>query len=239
MGKCVACGAKSKEQRIGMDYCKICAINFDNRMQLLDNSDDVESFKKNLSKVLNAINTKDKYTDENKEKVISYIKSKYDAFVNKENEKKAKGLIFSLHGSRGRHMEVYENKVVITNKITIGSVAAGNVTDGKKIIYYSDVIGIQLKKAGVLMGYLQLETASSLMNNEKDNFYNENTFTFSQGNTSNEKIEKVFNYLSQRLEQIKFPRSEADEIRKYKELLDDNIITLEEFESKKKQLLNL
>ena len=33
--------------------------------------------------------------------------------------------------------------------------------------------------------------------------------------------------------------SAADEIRKYKSLLDDGIITQEEFEAKKKQLLNL
>lgn len=33
--------------------------------------------------------------------------------------------------------------------------------------------------------------------------------------------------------------SEADELRKYKALLDDGIITLEEFEKKKKQLLKL
>ncbi len=33
--------------------------------------------------------------------------------------------------------------------------------------------------------------------------------------------------------------SSADEIRKYKELLDDGIITEEEFNAKKKQLLNL
>lgn len=35
------------------------------------------------------------------------------------------------------------------------------------------------------------------------------------------------------------PQSNADELRKYKELLDINIITPEEFEAKKKQLLNL
>lgn len=35
------------------------------------------------------------------------------------------------------------------------------------------------------------------------------------------------------------PQSNADELRKYKELLDQNIITSEEFEIKKKQLLNI
>ena len=35
-----------------------------------------------------------------------------------------------------------------------------------------------------------------------------------------------------------FPTSTADELKKYKELLDAGIITQEEFEAKKKQLLN-
>lgn len=35
------------------------------------------------------------------------------------------------------------------------------------------------------------------------------------------------------------PLSNADELKKYKELLDDGIITQEEFDAKKKQLLNL
>jgi len=35
------------------------------------------------------------------------------------------------------------------------------------------------------------------------------------------------------------PQSNADELKKYKELLDINVITQEEFDAKKKQLLNL
>ncbi|MBR3588760.1 MAG: SHOCT domain-containing protein [Clostridia bacterium] len=33
--------------------------------------------------------------------------------------------------------------------------------------------------------------------------------------------------------------SEADELKKYKDLLDNGVITQEEFDAKKKQLLNL
>lgn len=35
------------------------------------------------------------------------------------------------------------------------------------------------------------------------------------------------------------PQSNADELKKYKDLLDGGIITQEEFEIKKKQLLNI
>ena len=40
-------------------------------------------------------------------------------------------------------------------------------------------------------------------------------------------------------EKIDIPISVPDEIRKYKELLDEGIITQEEFDAKKSQLLNL
>jgi predicted Zn-dependent peptidase len=43
----------------------------------------------------------------------------------------------------------------------------------------------------------------------------------------------------QRMGHIINQSSPADEIRKYKELLDDGVITQEEFEQKKKQLLGL
>ena len=40
-------------------------------------------------------------------------------------------------------------------------------------------------------------------------------------------------------EDIKGPTDPVDELRKYKELLDDGIITESEFEAKKKQILGL
>lgn len=52
------------------------------------------------------------------------------------------------------------------------------VTDGEKTIFYSDVVGIQLKKPGFTIGYLQLETASGQMNNLTSNAFSENTFTY-------------------------------------------------------------
>ncbi len=156
-------------------------------------------------------------------------------------------LIICLFGSRGRSLKVYDDKVVITVKAGLGSFITGNATDGEKTIYYSDCIGVQYKKEGVTLGYLQFETASGIMNNRFSNFFNENTFTWdSKCSTTVKKIPEIVQYIKGRVDYYKKNKnvvssalSSADEIKKYKELLDDGVISQEEFNAKKKELLGI
>lgn len=155
-------------------------------------------------------------------------------------------LIYDLEGVRGRFIKVYDDKVVLTVKAGIGSFLTGNISDGEKTIYYSDCIGVQFKKSGFQIGYLQFETAGSIMNNKASNFFNENTFTWDTTKLSNEKMEEVSEYTKSRVDYYKVAKnapvlasSPADELKKYKELLDMDVITQEEFDAKKKQLLGL
>ena len=151
--------------------------------------------------------------------------------------------IYDIDGVRGRHLDVYEDKVVITTKVTIGSLLTGNVSDGEKTIYYCDAIGVQFKKSGIQIRYLQIETASSQMNNRNNNFFNENSFTFDTTKVSNEEMMEIADYVKQRINEIKNNTgtafSAADELTKFKGLLDAGVISQEEFDAKKKQLLNL
>jgi hypothetical protein len=154
--------------------------------------------------------------------------------------------IYDVQGVRGKNLQVFEDKCVITVKAGIGSLLTGNVSDGEKTIYYSDVIGVQFKKSGFQIGYLQLETASSTMNNKNNNFFNENSFTFDKTKVSNEKMEEISEFVKQKVEEYKHHKSNvtmavspADEVKKMKELLDMGILTQEEFDIKKKQLLGL
>lgn len=166
------------------------------------------------------------------------------------NEYKAEDIIkpiYDLKGARGRNMKVYEDKCVLTTKVTIGSVLTSNATDGEKTIYYSDVLGVQFKRANLTIGYLQFETASSSMNNKSSNFWNENSFTFEEG--LNPEMEIVAEHIKKKVEETKRQKnapvvvtnqvSSADELKKFKELLDMGVITQEEFDAKKKQLLGL
>jgi hypothetical protein len=126
------------------------------------------------------------------------------------------------------------------------------MTDGEKTIYYRDCIGVQFKRSGFAIGYIQIETAASMMNNKNSNFFGENSFTFDTTKVSNEFMEQVAAYIKKRVEDIKegkdvpasntspvYAPSPADEIKKYKELLDSGILTQEEFELKKKQILGI
>ena len=153
--------------------------------------------------------------------------------------------VYIIEGVRGRHLTVYENRAVFTVKASLGSFLTGNVTDGEKVIYYKDVIGVQYKDAGLTIGYLQLETASGLMNNRQNNFFNENSFTFDQTKgITNEKMRMVRDYIQKQIDQIKnapayapTSASPADELKKYKELLDMGAITQDEFDSAKRKIL--
>lgn len=176
-----------------------------------------------------------------KEKLPTQYSNKNGRIIQMENN-----LIYDLEGARGRHIKVYDDKVIITVKVGIGSFMTGNASDGEKTIYYSDCIGVQYKKCGFQLGYLQFETAGGIMNNRTNNFFNENTFTWSTSNQTNEKMEEVANYTKERVNYYKNIRnaptgtlSPADELKKYKDLLDSGIITQEEFDAKKKQLLGL
>lgn len=110
--------------------------------------------------------------------------------------------ICSIYGVRGRSIDIYDNKCVITTDVTIGSVLTRNATDGEKTIFYIDVTGVQFKESGVTIGYLQFETASSQMNNRNDNFFSENTFTFDASQDAY--MRRVYEFVVARIEGYKY-----------------------------------
>lgn len=156
--------------------------------------------------------------------------------------------IYELKGVRGKHLTVYKEKVVLRTKVSLGSVLMGTALNGEKVIYFSDCIGIQFKKAGAFIGYLQFETASNGSNNSGySSFYDENSFNWEAMRLSNKKMIEVAEYCKRQIEEYKTKNnttivnevSSADELKKFKDLLDSGIITKEEFDAKKKQLLGL
>lgn len=158
-------------------------------------------------------------------------------------------LVYTIDGVRGKHIDIYTDKAVITTKVTLGSLLTNNATDGEKTIYYSDCIGVQFKQAGFTIGYLQLETASSNGNNISSNFYAENSFTFNEIIISNERMIEVADYVKFRVDAVKkggtapvsinnSNTSIADELLKLKQLLDMGVLSQEEFDEQKNKLLN-
>lgn len=115
-------------------------------------------------------------------------------------------LLCRLEGVRGRSIAIYDRKCVIATKVSVGSLLTGNATDGEKTIFYKDVVGVQFKKSGGLIGYLQFETGSVQMNNQNSNMFSENTFTFENGTNgvTNEVMESLYHRVCDLIEQVKY-----------------------------------
>lgn len=113
-----------------------------------------------------------------------------------------------LHGVRGRSILIYDNKCEIKATSTVGTVLTSNITsnasDSIKTIYYTDCIGVLFKKAGIKIGYLELETPG-LRQHSGGSQYSENTFTFDETEVlSNDLMQEVYTYITERIEGYKY-----------------------------------
>jgi len=159
---------------------------------------------------------------------------------------------FEVSSSQGIVMRVFEDKVIITQKGVMGFVVRGLA--GEKTIYFSDITSVQFKNAGWTAGFIEFIFPGSgdRPGGAITGVSNENRFSFSHPIMSQQKLlaaemEKVHEYIVERIEFYRDNKlnnsgsriSVADEILKFKSLLDSGVITQEEFDSKKKELLNL
>lgn len=118
--------------------------------------------------------------------------------------------ICRMAGARGRKIEVFDNKCIITTEVTLGSILTSNAMDGEKTIFYKDVVGIQFKPSKMAIGYMQLETPSMQMNNQSSNMFSENTFTFEENasNMINQIARALQCYITSRVEGYKYGMDE-------------------------------
>lgn len=152
-------------------------------------------------------------------------------------------ILYTLKGTNGQ-LYVYENKIVISRKGVIAFMNHG--LKGAKTIPISQIKSIQVKLSKLTAGYIQfgvgggLENVGGLQQAASD----ENSITFPY------RYNKLVNEIKTYIENIMLKQNDtstsnnvsistADEIKRFKELLDMGIITQDEFEAKKKQLLGL
>lgn len=144
--------------------------------------------------------------------------------------------------SNGKYVVIVENGYLkwtrkgIQNYLNQGS-------KGEKSIPIKSLSAIQLKEPKLTTGYLQFaysgssESKGGAFSAVKD----ENTILFNKKELDQAKELKAL------LEKLQYEMnstggsqlSGADELKKFKELLDEGVITEEEFQSKKKQLLGI
>lgn len=151
---------------------------------------------------------------------------------------------FYLKGYNGQ-LSVYENKVVIERKGLLGAISNG--LSGAKTIPMDSITSVQLKEAGAMFnGYIQFGILGSVerkggIGSAVDD---ENSVVILR--KSNEDARKIRDYIEdiimnrgKNTATVIQQTSAADELKKFKELMDSGIITQEEFEAKKKELLGL
>ena len=161
------------------------------------------------------------------------------------------GVKYCLVNSLGKILDVYENKVVFTSTQSTSTIVTGlvfgtSMTQGEKTIYFKDAIGVQYKPSSIADGYIQVETAAGGVSTSNSQYSGENSIQFS-GKKSNEEAEIIVSYIRKQIEDIKNAPiggvvqqlSPAEELKKFKDLLELGVITQEEFDAKKKQLLGL
>ena len=160
-----------------------------------------------------------------------------------------KEYVYKITAHTGSYIEAYKDYLVIAHMGTgtIASTMQGGVTGGKRI-NYTDLTSIQFKEpGGTMVGFIQVIYPGSIENKGGvlDMINDENSVPVMPCDT--EYAREVVNYIERRKVEIESHSSTtstpalsaADEIMKFKNLLDSGIITQEEFDAKKKELLAL
>ena len=155
--------------------------------------------------------------------------------------KDVSGAVYSLDG-RFKFLWVDETGVHLSyNKM---------MAKGDRTIPFHQIVSVEVKKPGAYNGYIYFQTAGSPAKGqmtEKDIAEDDNAVIF-LGSDKYETALKIQQYIEQKqcgpVSSVPYPQenrnfSAADEIIKFKQLLDSGIITKEEFEAKKRELLNI
>ena len=145
-------------------------------------------------------------------------------------------------GTAGQ-MKLTDDYVIISRKGVLGFLTQG--LKGDKEISIDQISSVQFKEAGFANGYLQIgfvggtESKAGIVDAVND----ENTVMFNKRQQPD--FEKMRDAIRSSIKAIKqangkaAPISAADEIRKLASLRDDGLITNEEFEAKKAQILGI
>lgn len=158
--------------------------------------------------------------------------------------------LFQLKCTNGLLL-VYDDRVVISRKTVFGFVSQG--LKGDRTYFYKDLSGVEYKKPTIWAnGYMKFLTAGTNETKQNIGFLGNTTLEASKDPNTlilrafNKDIpkesEEIYNLILKKIKDSKINVtqnniSNADEIIKFKKLLDEGIITKEEFEKKKQELL--
>lgn len=159
------------------------------------------------------------------------------------------GALMKMVGANGI-LTLYKDRVTIKRRGIRGALGHG-FFQGKKEIMLSSITAIQLKKAGLLtVGYIQFTILGGVEARRGLNeaVVDENTVTFDSGQSKIAEVikNKIYELQNQArtasngggiVQNIVNEVSGADELLKFKQLLDAGVLTQEEFDRKKQEIL--
>ncbi|SHH68421.1 hypothetical protein SAMN02745245_01930 [Anaerosphaera aminiphila DSM 21120] len=143
-------------------------------------------------------------------------------------------LIYSVTGIIAT-LEIYDDKIIISkNGLT------KNIDKGDMTLYYKNIIALDYKKpTSINRGYLRFVLpGSDVKKSLADVINDDNTIVFAK--KEDDIIQKIITYVESKLGNNTIHSiSVADELLKFKQLLDADALTQEEYDIKKDELLNL
>ncbi len=140
---------------------------------------------------------------------------------------------------------INDNSVTISRSGFIAKMKYGHT--GERTFMIDQISAVEIKEAGIIMGHIQFIIAGTqafkqpLFASQKDRA-NDNTVMFSN-KALNKDIREIKEYIEQKKAgggtNYNIQKSPIEEVKGLKELLDMGAISKEEFDRKKKELLDL
>lgn len=158
--------------------------------------------------------------------------------------------LISVKGTNGT-ITAYEDRIIISRKGFMAIMAQG--FKGDRTFYYKDISGIEYKKPGMINGYFKVVVPGTLSANagvgmfgtSQQSLADDNTVVLRMFRNVPAESQKLYDIVMKKIAEIRDSEntsastySQADEISKFKSLLDNGAITQEEYDNKKRQLLN-
>jgi hypothetical protein len=136
-----------------------------------------------------------------------------------------------------------EERGLVIKRGAKGFLMGGGMLRGDKTLPYSSIVAVQFKKAGMVQGYIQftLMGGSEAKGGWQQALKDENTVSFNAWGDNNKRFAELKTFVEGKMgfQHNVAPVSSLDELEKLAALKDKGIITEEEFQKKKKQLLEM
>ncbi len=169
------------------------------------------------------------------------------AYKEQLESKRPEGSIMYMTDRAGSSIALYDDYLEL-EKRALRWVDIDDPSTGVKRIDYRDITSVTVREPDFHSGYLQISYPGSVeakSTRPGGNLDDENTIMV--GKNDIELARKIAAFIEQRRAELRkesqgstvIQASPADELRKFKELLDEGIITQEEFDAKKAQILGL